>query len=75
MPSGPTKSAAADLNGDGNAKVVVARYAGGEVGVLAGGDAPLLRRIEIVESSYGPATGECVGDGRLDFAVANDPAE
>ena len=39
---GPTKSAAADLTGDGAAEVLVASYAGGEVAVLIGGDTPLL---------------------------------
>ena len=73
--SGPTKSAAADLNGDGSAEVLVASYAGGEVAVLVGGDTPLLHRIEIVGSPYGLATGDFDGDGRVDFAVANDAAD
>ena len=71
----PTKSAAADLNGDGSAEVLVASYAGGEVAVLVGGDTPLLHRIEIVGSPYGLATGDFDGDGRLDFDVANDAAD
>ena len=71
----PTKSAAADLTGDGSAEVLVASYAGGEVAVLVGGDTPLLHRIEIVGSPYGLATGDFDGDGRLDFDVANDAAD
>ena len=55
---GPTKRAAADLNGYGSAEVLVASYAAGEVDVLAGGDTPLLQRIEIVVSPYGLATGD-----------------
>ena len=73
--SGPTKSAAADLNGDGSAGVLLASYVGGEVAVLVGGDTPLLQRIEIVGSPYGLATGDFDGDGRIDFAVANDAAD
>ena len=73
--SGPTKSAEADLNGDGSAEVLVASYAGGEVAVLVGGDTPVLQRIEIVGSPYGLATGDFDGNGRLDFAVANDAAD
>ena len=63
------------MNGDGSAEVLVASYAGGEVAVLVGGDTPLLHRIEIVGSPYGLATGDFDGDGRLDFAVANDAAD
>ena len=70
--SGPTKSAAADLTGDGSAEVLVASYAGGEVAVLVGGDAPVLQRFELGGSPYGLATGDFDGDGRVDFAVAND---
>ncbi len=70
--SGPTKSAAADLTGDGSAEVLVASYAGGEVAVLVGGNAPVLQRIEIEGNPYGLATGDFDGDGRVDFAVAND---
>lgn len=72
--SGPTKSAVADLTGDGIAEVLVACYAGGEVAVLIGGDSPLLQRIEIEGSPYGLATGDFDGDGRMDFAMANDAA-
>ena len=73
--SGPTKSAAADVNGDGSAEVLVASYAGGEVAVLVGGDTPLLHRIEIVGSPYGLATGDFNGDGRLDFAASRGCGE
>ena len=45
------------------------------VASLVGGDTSLLHRIEIVESSYGLATGDFDGDGPLDFAVANDAAD
>ncbi|MDE2803863.1 MAG: VCBS repeat-containing protein [Gemmatimonadota bacterium] len=69
---GPTKSTAADLTGDGSAEVLVASYAGGEVAVLVGGETPQLQRIEIAGSPYGLATGDFDGDGRVDFAVAND---
>ena len=70
--SGPTKSTAADLTGDGSAEVLVASYGGGELAVLVGGDAPVLQCIEIVGSPYGLATGDFDGDGRLDFAVADE---
>ena len=69
---GPTKIAAADLNSDGSTEVPVASYAGGEVAVLVGGGAPVLQRIEIDGNPYGVATGDFDGDGRVDFAVAND---
>ena len=52
--------------------MLVASYAGGEVAVLVGGETPLLQRFEIVGSPYGLATGDFDGDGRVDFAVAND---
>ena len=68
--SGPTKSAAADLTGDGSAEVLVVSYAGGEVAVLIGGDGPVLQRIEIEGSPYGLATGDFDGDGRVDLAAA-----
>ena len=32
----------------------------------------MLQRIEIVGSPYDSATGDFDGNGRLDFAVAND---
>lgn len=72
---GPTKSAAADLTGDGRAEVLVASYAGGEVAVLIGGNAPVLHRIEVGGSPYGVATGDFDADGRVDFAVANDESD
>ena len=71
-PFGPFSVVAADLTGDGNAEVLVATYAGGEVAVLVGGDTPVLQRIEIEGSPHGMATGDFDGDGRVDFAVAND---
>ena len=60
--SGPTTSAAADLTGDGSAKVLV------------GGNTPVFQRIEIVGSPSGLATGDVDDDGRLDRAVPNDAA-
>lgn len=69
---GPTKSAAADLTRDGRAEVIVACYAGGEVAVLIGGGTPVVHRIEVGGNPYGLATGDFDGDGRIDFAVAND---
>ena len=35
----------------------------------------MLQRIEIDGSPYGLATGDFDGDGRVDFAVANDGAD
>ncbi len=72
---GPTKLAAADLTGDGRAEVIVTSYAGGEVAVLAGGDGPTLYRIDSAGNPYGVATGDFDGDGRIDFAIANDGVE
>jgi hypothetical protein len=72
---GPTKLAAADLTGDGRAEVIVTSYAGGEVAVLEGGDGPTLHRIELAGKPYGVATGDFDGDGRIDFAIANDGVE
>ena len=70
--AGPTKSASADLTGDGRDELLVASYIGSEVAVLAGGDASSLQRIGLAGSPYGFATGDFDGDGRVDFAVAND---
>ena len=61
--------------GDGRFEVLIASYAGGEVAVLVGGDKPVLQRIEIGGSPYGLATGDFDGDGRVDFAVANDAVD
>ena len=69
--SGPTKSVAADLTGDGSAEVLVASYAGGEVAVLVGGHAGASAD-EIAGSPHGVATGDVDGLGRVDFAMAND---
>jgi hypothetical protein len=68
-------SRAEDLTGDGRAEVLVASYVGGEVAVLTGGDSPTLHRLEVEGNPYGLATGDFDGDGRTDFAVANDGAE
>lgn len=72
---GPTKLAAADLTGDGRAEVIVTSWVGGEVAVLAGGDGPTLYRIDLAGNPYGVATGDFDGDGRIDFAIANDGVE
>lgn len=72
---GPTKLAAADLTGDGRAEVIVTSWIGGEVAVLAGGDGPTLYRIDLAGNPYGVATGDFDGDGRIDFAIANDGVE
>ena len=72
---GPTKLAAADLTGDGKAEVIVTSYIGGEVAVLAGGDVPRLHRIDSTGNPYGVATGDFDGDGRIDFAIANNGVE
>jgi len=72
---GPTTSTAEDLTGDNRAEVLVASYVGGEVAVLTGGDSPTLYRLEVEGNPYGLATGDFDGDGRTDFAVANDGAE
>ena len=61
--------------GDGSVEVLVASYAGGEVAVQVGGDAPVLHCIEIVGSPYGLATDDFDGDGRVDSAVASDAAD
>jgi hypothetical protein len=75
LAAGPTKMAAADLTGDGEAEVIVTCYAGGEVAVLIGGDTPRLHRIRSAGNPYGVATGDFDGDGRTDFAIANDGVE
>ena len=67
-----------DIDSDGHADLLVddrspgSIYAGGEVAVLVGEDAPVLQRIEIVGNPYGLATGDFDGDGRVDFSVANE---
>lgn len=72
LAAGPTKSAAADLTGDGRAEVLVASYLGGEVAILTGGESPVLHRLEVEGYPYGFATGDFDGDSRVDFAIAND---
>jgi hypothetical protein len=72
---GPTKLAAADLTGDGRAEVIVTSYIGGEVAVLIAGDRPTLYRIDSEGNPYGVATGDFDGDGRIDFAIANNGVE
>ncbi len=72
---GPTKLAAADLTGDGRAEVIVTSYVGGEVAVLIAGDRPTLYRIDLAGNPYGVATGDFDGDGRIDFAIANNGVE
>ena len=54
------------------AEVLVASYMGGEVAILTGGESPVLYRLEVEGYPYGFATGDFDGDGRVDFAVAND---
>ncbi len=75
LATGPTKLATADLTGDGRPEVIVTSWVGGEVAVLTGGDRPTLHRIESAGHPYGVATGDFDGDGRIDFAIANDGAE
>ncbi len=70
--AGPTTMAAADLTGDGADELVVASYVGGEVAVLTGGTRQVLLRFTVVGYPYHVATGDLDGDGRTDFAVAND---
>ncbi len=72
---GPTKIATVDLTGDGRAEVLVASYIGSEVAVLTGGDSPTLYRLEVDGAPYGFAMGDFDGDGRTDFAMANDRTE
>ena len=72
---GPTKIATVDLTGDGRDEVLVASYIGGEVAVLTGDDSPALYRLEVDGAPYGFATGDFDGDGRTDFAMANDRTE
>ena len=72
---GPTKLAAADLTGDGQAEVIVTSWVGAEVAVLMSGDSPTLYRFESAGHPYGVATGDFDGDGRIDFAIANDGVE
>lgn len=68
-PFGSFSIVAADLNGDG-AEVVVASYAGGDVAVLVGRDAPVVQRIEIAGSpsrlNHGltPSTSATTGGAR-----------
>ena len=71
---GPTKLAAADLTGDGQDEVIVTSWVGAEVAVLMSGDRPTLYRIDLAGHPYGVATGDFDGDGRIDFAIANDGA-
>ena len=72
---GPTKIATVDLTGDGLDEVIVSSWVGGEVAVLTGGDSPTLYRLEVDGAPYGFATGDFDGDGRTDFAMANDRTE
>ncbi len=48
---------------------------GGEVAILTGGETPVLYRLEVEGYPYGFATGDFDGDGRVDFAIANDGAD
>ena len=75
LAAGPTKLAAADLTGDGRPEVIVTSWVGGEVAVLTGGDGPTLYRFDSAGHPYGVATGDFDGDGRIDFAIANDGVE
>ncbi len=70
--TGPTKTTAADLTGDGRDEVLVASYMGGEVAVLTGDESPVLYRFEVDGYPYGFATGDFDRNGRMDFALAND---
>ncbi len=72
LATGPTKLATADLTGDGRAEVIVTSWVGGEVAVLSGSDGSTLYRIDSAGHPYGVATGDFDGDGRIDFAIAND---
>ena len=60
------------VTGDGRAEVLGASYLGGEVAILTGGESPVLYRLEVEGYPYGFATGDFDGDGRVDFAIAND---
>ena len=64
-----------DLTGDGLDEVIVSSWVGGEVAVLTGGGSPVLYRLEVDGAPYGFATGDFDGDGRTDFAMANDRTE
>ncbi len=75
LATGPTKLATADLTGDGRAEVIVTSWVGGEVAVLSGADGSTIYRIDSAGHPYGVATGDFDGDGRIDFAIANDGVE
>jgi hypothetical protein len=72
---GPTALGSVDLTGDGRAEILVASYMGAEVAVLVGGETLALQRLDLAGHPYMFATGDFDGDGRMDFAVANDGSE
>jgi hypothetical protein len=72
---GPTRLAAADLTGDGRSEVIVTSYVGGGVAVFSWGADPMLDRMDLDGYPYGVTTGDFDGDGRIDFAVANDAVD
>lgn len=75
LSTGPTQLLAADLTGDGLAEIIATSYAGRGVAVLVAGEPPRLERWRLPGNPYGQATADFDGDGRLDFAVANDGAD
>lgn len=75
--SGAKSAAAADLDGDGAADLVVASWRSRELTIVFGGeglgsgDAPRSHRVQVGENPWSVVTADFDGDGRPDIATAD----
>jgi hypothetical protein len=75
MAVGPAELAASDLTGNGRSEIIATSYVGHGVVVLTGDEQPEVYGFDLKGNPYGATTGDFNGDGRTDFAIANDGVE